>query len=126
MGLARRRAGSVIADPAKVVLALQAAVVQGLVLGHTQGQSGGVGRNIVDHPVDPGFAGGVRVVHYQGDGLCACRNGVPGECRGAWSYPLQVCSIGRLVPSLKASEDIGICSIIVSSSVWISCYISFT
>ena len=77
MCLARRRAGSLIADPAEVVLALQAAVVQGLDLGHTQRQSGAVGRNIVDYPVDLGFAWGVRVVYYQGDGLCACGDGVP-------------------------------------------------
>ena len=73
----RRRAGSVIANPAKVVLALQAAVVQGLVIWYRSGQSGGVGRYVVNHPVDPGLAGGVRIVHYQGDGLCACRDGVP-------------------------------------------------
>jgi len=71
------RAGSVIANPAKVILALQAAVVQGLVSGHTRGQSAAIGRNIVDHPVDPGFAGCVGVVHYQGDGLGACGDGVP-------------------------------------------------
>jgi len=50
---------------------------QGLVLGHTQGQSAAVGRNTVDYPVDPGFAGGVRVVHYQGDGPGAWGDGVP-------------------------------------------------
>jgi len=33
--------------------------------------------------VDPGFAGGVRVVYYQGDGLGACGDCVSGECRGA-------------------------------------------
>jgi len=70
-GLARRRAGSVITNPAKVIRTLQAAVVQGLVIWYRSGQPGAVGRNIVDHPVDPGFAGGVGVVHYQGDGLCA-------------------------------------------------------
>ena len=77
MGLARRRAGSVIADPAKVVRTLQAAVVEGLVPGHCTGQAGGVGRYIVDHPVDPGFAWGVGVVYDKGDGLCACGDGVP-------------------------------------------------
>ena len=83
MGLARWRAGSVITDPAKVVLALQAAVVQGLVFGHRTGQSAAIGRNIVDHPVDPGFAWGVRVVYYQGDGLGACWDTIPYECGGA-------------------------------------------
>lgn len=76
-----RRAGSVITNPAKVVRTLQAAIVQGLVLGHTrghtQGQSAAVDRNIVDHPVDPGFAGGVRVVRYQGDGPSAVREPFP-------------------------------------------------
>ena len=71
------RAGSVIANPAKVVLALQAAVVQGLVLWYRSGQSGAAGRYIVDHPVDPGFAGCVGVVHYEGDGLCACGDTIP-------------------------------------------------
>jgi len=75
--LARRRAGSVIADPAKVVRTLQAAVVQGLVLWHRNGQPGAVGRYVVDHPVDPGFTGCVRVVHYQGDGFGACGDVVP-------------------------------------------------
>ena len=42
-----------------------------------------VGGYVVDHPVDPGFAGGVRVVYYQGDGLGACGDCVSGECRGA-------------------------------------------
>jgi hypothetical protein len=41
---------------------------QGLVLWYRSGQSGGVGRNIVDHPMDPGFARGVGVVHDKGDG----------------------------------------------------------
>ena len=77
MGLARRRAGSVIADPAKVVLALQAAVAQGLVLWYSNGQSGAVGRYVVDHPVDTGFAECVRVVRYQGEGWGACGDGVP-------------------------------------------------
>ena len=64
MMFTRRQAGSVIANPVKIILALQAAVVQGLVPGHTQGQSAAIGRNIVDHTVvDPGFAGGVRVVY---------------------------------------------------------------
>ena len=71
------RAGSVIADPAKVILALQAAVVQGIVLWYTWGQCGSVGRNIVDHPMDKGLPGCVRVIHDQGDGLCACWDGVP-------------------------------------------------
>ena len=104
MYLARRRAGSVIADPAKVVRTLQAAVVQGLVYRHRTGQPGGVGRNIVDHPVDPGFADGVRVVYYR------ARDGVPAgtvfhESARELSYPLQVCSIGRVVPALKASDS---------------------
>ena len=77
MYLARRRAGPVIADPAKIVFALQAAVVQAFILRHTPGQSAAADRNIVDHPVDPGFAGGVRVVRYQGDGLCACGDVIP-------------------------------------------------
>ena len=71
------RAGSVIADPAKVILALQAAVVQGIVLWYTWGQCGSVGRYIVGHPVDPGFTGGVGIVHYQGDGPGASEDGVP-------------------------------------------------
>ena len=77
MGLTRGRAGSVIANPTKIVLALQAAVVQTTVLGHRTGQPGGVGRNIVDNPVDPGLPGCVRVVHYQGDGLGAVREPHP-------------------------------------------------
>ena len=77
MCLARRRAGSFIANPAKIVPALQAAVVQGIVFGHRSGHPTAVGRYVVDHPVNPGFAWGVRVVQYQGDGLCACGGGVP-------------------------------------------------
>jgi len=120
VGLARRRAGSVIADPAEVVLALQAAVVQGLVPRHSLGQSAAVGRNVVDHPVDKGLTGGVRVVYYQGDGLCAFWDTTPYECRGA-VLPIEVCSTGMLLPSLKASEEIEICFIMVSSFVWVSC-----
>jgi len=43
------------------------------------------------------------------------------ESAGERSSPSQVCSTGRLVPALKASEDIEICFIMVSSSVWIFC-----
>ena len=92
MGPARRRAGSVIADPAEVVLVLQATAVQGLVFGGRTGQPGTGGWCGVDPKVDPGFAGGVRVVHYQGDGLGASGDGGQ-EGAGERSYLSQVYSL---------------------------------
>ncbi|MBC2709145.1 MAG: hypothetical protein HF977_15815 [ANME-2 cluster archaeon] len=32
--------------------------------------------------MDPGFAGGVGIVHDKGDGLCACGDGILCECGG--------------------------------------------
>jgi hypothetical protein len=113
------RAGSVIANPAKVVLALQAAVVQGLVLWYRSGQSGAAGRYIVVPQwtlVLPGASGSSTI---------RAMDRVPArtvfhESAGERSSPSQVYSTGRVVPLLKASKDIEICFIVVSSSNWIS------
>jgi len=89
---------------------------QGLVFGHTQGQSAAIGRNIVDHPVNPGFAGGSGLSTIRAMD-CVPAGMVSHESTGEWSSPSQVCSTGRLLPSLKASEDIEICFIVVSSII---------
>ena len=102
------RAGSVIANPAKVVLALQAAVVQGLVLWYRSGQSGAAGRYIVVPQwtlVLPGASGSSTI---------RAMDRVPArtvfhESAGERSSPSQVYSTGRVVSALKVSDDIEIC-----------------
>jgi len=89
------RAGSVIADPAKVILALQAAVVQGIVLWYTWGQCGSVGRNIVDHPVDKGLRPGASGSSMIKAMDCVPAGTVSQESAGERSSPSQVYSTGK-------------------------------
>ena len=72
----------------------------------------------VDHPMDPGFAGGVRVVQW-GDRLGACGDG--GQ-EGAGDPVLSVAGVSTgMLLLLKASEEIEICFTMISSSIWVSC-----
>ena len=76
------RAGSTIADPAKAVFALNAAIREGAGFGQFFWQVAHLRRDVEDYPMNPdetshGF--GVRVIHDQGEAFGALGRITPGK-----------------------------------------------